>query len=57
MENQNVKKTVKKAKNACGKIRKNKIQRERPERDTWRMAESAPSGDDRYEAPEGALVN
>ena len=29
---------------------KNKIQRERPERDTWRMAESAPSGVDRCEA-------
>ena len=39
------------------KNKRNKIWRERPERDTWRMAESAPSGADRCEAPEGALVN
>ena len=55
--------TSKKTEKPILKIRKRvqknrkKIRRERPERDTWRMTESAPSGADRYEAPEGALVN
>ena len=49
-------KNPKKHLKVCEKI-KNKIRRKRPERDTWRMVVSAPSGADHYEAPEGALVN